>query len=242
MKQSDSKIDKAPPPEDIGTAPQHVEDRTRGRIACCRFCGTAQWVPEPAAHQQDYCVRCGARIEQVADLMRSNRIAARCALIGLLLLVPAMSWPMLTVEQFLEYKEAGLVKAVAELIRFREYFLASVIGIASILFPVLKLGFLLVLTSPWAIAGPHSPRSFSVLRAMAWVVEKTGRWGMLEVFLVCVMVFAFRLSNVFHVDWKIGTAVFTLMVLLTMVSGEHFRSAVFGEVHGEQRQPKAAGA
>ena len=211
-------------------------DQPSRRIECCPFCRTPQWAPESTAGEQLRCVRCDERLDTCDDLERNIRLSSWYTLLGVLLLVPAFSWPMLVMEQFLERKETGLVRAVVELVRYHEYFLAAVIGIASIVFPVVKLGFLLVLTSRWAIRRRHNRWTYGVLRFMNSAVEKTGRWGMLEVFLVGVMVFAFRMSDVFHVDWRFGTVVFTLMVLCTMAAGEYFRPEIYGDVYDERRE------
>ena len=167
--------------------------------------------------------------------MRRARLSHRLAACGVLLLLPAYFLPMLTIEQFVERTEAGLVVGVVELCQRGEWLLAAVIGLFSGVLPVVKLAGLVVVTSSWAVERRHVPAVYARLRRICRLVEGTGRLGMLEVFVVAIIVFAFRASATFDVAVKPGTAVFLLLVLITMLAGHCFDPRVYGSCFDDQR-------
>jgi paraquat-inducible protein A len=167
--------------------------------------------------------------------MRRARLSHALAVCGILLLLPAYFLPMLSIEQLVERTEAGLVMGVVELIQRGEWLLAGVIGLFSGVLPVVKLAGLAVVSSSWAVERCHSPAVYARLRWMCRLVEGTGRLGMLEVFVVAVIVFAFRASATFEVAVKPGTGVFLLLVLITMLAGHCFDPRVYGSAFDDQR-------
>lgn len=198
----------APPPD--GT--EHVE--------CCPFCSEPYETGEAPEGYEWYCTSCKETLPDAADIERNISISHRFALAGLLLLVPAFSLTMLSVEQFGVRTDAGLVQGVITLIKSGEYFLGAVIGILSGVLPCLKLMGLCILTSRrFVTIGQH--------RIIHRLVEFSGRWGMIDVFLAAVMIYAFKFSAMFEITPKPGIVAFTAMVLCTLLSSWFFDTRIF---------------
>lgn len=138
--------------------------------------------------------------EQVAGYRRTPDLdagrAARGVARGLGALLTAGAWglyvlgvtlPMVSVQRLRFWTdEPSLIELIAGVIESGDLFLAIVVMIFSIIFPVLKLGYL----SLAAIAGPErAPRA--ALDHIGWL----GKWSMMDVLLVAIAVFAAKTSG-----------------------------------------------
>ena len=127
------------------------------------------------------------------------------------LLVAGWTLPIMTVERLLFLShEISILKGVTELWGEGEYFLAVVIGLFSIVLPVVKLALALHLFYR-ADAGSGRMR-----RALVWM-EAAGRWSMLDVFVVALIVVAVRTSLIDDVSVHAGVYVFTTAIVLSLL-------------------------
>lgn len=95
--------------------------------------------------------------------------------------------------------------------------IAIIIFLASILIPLLKLLILFYL----AFTAHSGARSEFKLKLYKFV-EAIGRWSMLDIFLLAVLVAILKLGPMAHVEPGLGSFMFLLVVIFTM-----FASAVF---------------
>ena len=118
--------------------------------------------------------------------------------------------PMLTTSKFVIFQNRiSLVSALIELLKASEYFLFVVIFTFSIFFPTMKL---LALYQIW-----NSP-SKGVLRRKARLhgLVTAGKWSMLDVFVVAVLVVSLKLRAIAHVEVHFAIYAFAGSVLLMM--------------------------
>ncbi|GGO75654.1 hypothetical protein GCM10011348_00960 [Marinobacterium nitratireducens] len=126
------------------------------------------------------------------------------------LLIAGFFAPMFTLEQFVFiHNRFSLLSGVWQLARDGEFALFLLIVCFSVLLPVLKLLVLLRLTGA---AIRHDSRLPRYLRLM----HSYGRWSMLDVFVVAVMVVAVKLRAVAEVQVHWGLYAFAAAVLLTL--------------------------
>ncbi|MDC0936350.1 paraquat-inducible protein A [Pirellulales bacterium] len=182
-------------------------------LKSCHCCGLIQRSPDfPGA----VCARCETALESWLSRFAGNRLAAAFALAGLFLYLPAMFLPFLRIEQLGQAHESSLLVGVRTL--FTEgHLLVGVIVLAfSVVLPVFKLAALLFLSQRrWQLQHRH--------RAMTYrIVEQLGRWGMLDVLLVAVMVAFIKLGGLVEFGAGPGLIMFALFVLLSLCA-----SAVF---------------
>lgn len=95
--------------------------------------------------------------------------------------------------------------------------IAIIIFLASILIPLLKLLILFYLAFA-ANSGRHSEFKVKLYK----FVEAIGRWSMLDIFLLAVLVAILKLGPMAHVEPGLGSFMFLLVVIFTMLA-----SAVF---------------
>lgn len=148
--------------------------------------------------------------------MRSRSRSAAFALAGLILYPLAIGLPILRIEQ-LGYSHAtnvwqGMVALLAE----GEWGVGLVVLVCSLVIPVLKLVAMLVLsTAGHSVGQTH--------RAMTYrLVEWVGKWGMVDVLLVAVLVAMVKLGSWAEVQPGPGLVAFAAVVILSLLSTAFF--------------------
>jgi paraquat-inducible protein A len=128
------------------------------------------------------------------------------------LLVLGMYMPLLKIEKMLFWENRySVVTGVFGLADDGQYVLAIVVFFWSVIFPIAKLALLYWL---WFGRTDSRQRS-SVLR----VLDKLGKWSMLDVYIVAVMIVALKLGPLAEVTVEPGFYYFGGAVVLSMLIG-----------------------
>jgi paraquat-inducible protein A len=131
------------------------------------------------------------------------------AALGLLLL--GLTWPVLTLEKFYFFANTvSLWSALLQLIAEREWGLVVLLGLFSVVFPILKILWLFALWNLEAAAGERHRRHLHWLAVFA-------RWSMLDVFVVALLVVSVKLGALAQAHVELGIYAFAASVVLTMV-------------------------
>lgn len=158
-----------------------------------------------------HCPRCGTELERDAGRQRERILPLTVA--SLIMFVVANSFPIVEIELQGLSSRTTLFGAVLSLTTEGMSLVALLVLATTILFPLLQLLFLLYLLT--SLAKQRRPPGFSwLVRAM----QSLRPWGMIEVFLLGVLVAIVKLSNMATVIpgvalWAFGV----LTVLLTAV-------------------------
>lgn len=163
------------------------------------------------------CCRCGARI----FARRPNSIAKTWALLisAVLLYLPANLLPIMTVRSFGQGTPDTVMSGVIALVQHGMFPIAAVVFVASILVPTFKLlGIALLLLS----VQRHqqlSPRQRVVMfRFIEWI----GRWSMLDIFVIAILVAIVNFGSIASVEAGWGAMAFASVVILTMLAALTF--------------------
>ena len=166
------------------------------------------------------CPHCASRlIEEFegASLGARDRTAA-LALAALVLFPPAVLLPVMRVEQLGHAHETGILRGAAALITDGHGWLGLIVLLCSVVVPVLKLSGLFVLTTT-------KIRTTPATRAFVWrMVERTGRWGMLDVLLVAAVVAMVKIGDLVAIEPGVGAFVFASVVVLSLLASMSFDS------------------
>jgi len=154
------------------------------------------------------------------------------AILAAILLVAGWVLPIMTIERLLFLsQELSILQGVVELWSEDETFLAIVIGGFSILLPAVKIALALYL---WF----HAEAGSESLRRALSHLEVAGRWSMLDVFIIALLVVAIRTSLIDDVTVHPGVYVFTAAIVLSLVVVQRMavlaRRAVAQGAGGEQ--------
>lgn len=122
-----------------------------------------------------------------------------------------ISLPMLTITKFYLVKNSfSVVSGIVELLTNGQFILFAILTTFTILLPVVKLQILFrLLSNP----GTDNPKMAYYLRLM----HDYGRWAMLDVLVVAVLVVTVKLGAIANVTVHSGLYVFCASVLLTML-------------------------
>lgn len=128
----------------------------------------------------------------------------------------AIFLPMLTLKYFvlgffvLKQKTISLYSTLTTLQEAGEIILFLVIFLFSIIFPILKLVIL-------ALATNITVAPKSVLARLFHWIEQFGKWSMLEVFVVALLLVSVKLGALLAVQVHHGVYLFALAVVITML-------------------------
>jgi paraquat-inducible protein A len=155
------------------------------------------------------CVRCGAKLYS-RKRNSLDRVLA-LTLTGLILFIVANVYPFLTFRLEAQIQETNLITGIIELYNQGMWIVAGVVLLTSILMPLLELtGMLYVLLplqfnrQPWKL-----PIFFRLIRSFK-------PWGMMEVFMVGILVAFVKLSKMATIIP--GIALFAFMTLIFVLA------------------------
>jgi paraquat-inducible protein A len=178
----------------------------------CHTCGLVSRA-SPGAH----CPRCGFALRY----RKWNSIARAWALLiaAALLYVPANVYPVMTVIRLGAGGPSTIIGGVHELILAGMWPLAALVFTASIVVPLLKLFGLSLLLVSTQFRWRTRLRERTVLYR---VVDLVGRWSMIDVFMVSILVALVQFGAIAMVRPGVGATAFAAVVILTMFAAASF--------------------
>lgn len=180
-------------------------------LAGCHTCGKVSPVS---------CGRC-PRCNSPLHLRKPNSIQRTVALMlaAAALYIPANVLPIMTVVELGDVTENTILSGMASFWRTGAYPIAIVIFTASILIPLLKIVALTWLCL--AASGKLHP-SPGMLGKIYWFTELLGRWSMIDIFVVGILVALVQLGNYMSITVGPGALAFAGVVVLTMFAAMSF--------------------
>lgn len=188
--------------------------RSQG-LAGCHTCGKLNRLPPGHAHAS--CVRCGSGLHsrKVNSLQRTWALLITAAILYL----PANIYPVMQVTYFGRTETDTIMSGVIAFLQHGDWPLALLIFFASVTVPMLKLmGLAYLLISV-------QRRSRSGLRdrtRLYRIIESVGRWSMIDIFMVSVVVALVQLGNLATIQAGIGATAFAGVVVVTMFASMSF--------------------
>jgi paraquat-inducible protein A len=163
------------------------------------------------------CTRCGATVH----VRRPNSIVRTWALLitAMILYIPANVLPIMTVSALGQGSPDTIMSGVITLMKHGMLPIAAVVFIASILVPTFKLvGIALLLYS----VQRHQPLSARQRILMYRFIEFIGRWSMLDIFVIAILVAVVNFGRIASVEANLGAVAFATVVILTMLAALTF--------------------
>lgn len=192
------------------------------RFKACHGCGLVQVTPATFEGVKVLCRRCGTRFAGPIHLGRARSRSAAAALGALVLFFPAVTLPILEMEKLGHRHASSLLGGTFELIRHGEWLVGGVVFFFSLLFPFCKMALLLELNLWGWMDKSHQALTH---RLLEWL----GRWSMLDVLLLAMLVMFVKLGEV--VVFRPGPALFAfvLCVIMNLVASMTFRPEAIWE-------------
>jgi len=183
----------------------------RAGLAVCHVCLATSPCEAPV------CGRCGAALHP--RIPHSVQRTMALAVAAALLYLPANLLPIMVTSQFGRSTENTIIGGVVRLLDMGSYPVAIVILVASVLIPLGKLAALGLLCGVVTRGGETSPRQRTTLYR---ITELVGKWSMVDVFVVAVLVALVQMGGIMQVKPGAAALAFAGVVVLTMLAAESF--------------------
>lgn len=180
-------------------------------LAACHIC--CKLAPVELHH----CPRCGS----VMHLRKNDSIQRTLALLitACLLYIPANLYPIMITDQLGSSEGSTILGGVMILIHHGSIPVALVIFLFSVMVPLSK--FMSMFYLVWTVKR-HSPVSPRQRTVMYQVTEFVGKWSMVDVFVVAILVALVHLEGLLTIAPGIAALSFAGVVIVTMIAAESF--------------------
>ena len=191
----------------------------------CHLCGLV--VRAKAGHGL-YCPRCGSTLH----FRKPNSIGRSWALLitAMIMYIPANALPVMHTTSLGNTQGDTILSGIVYFLKHGDWPLALIIFVASVMVPLLKmiaLGYLLISVQRHSLIR-HRQRTI-----LYRITELVGRWSMVDVFVVALMVALVHLGNLAEINPGFGALAFSAVVILTMVAAMSFDPRLIWD-HQEQ--------
>lgn len=204
----------------------------------CTMCGCLSHPPalQPGRYSSLHCPRCGVRLHRHQD-NRSIEITWALLIAAAILYIPANTLPIMSFYTLSNNQPDTILSGVFSLWAAGQWPLAVIVFLASIVVPLLKLltlGYLLVSIQMHSRWRPHDR-----VRLYRFT-EYIGRWSMLDVFVIAILVGLVQFGTLARVEANAATFSFAAVVVLTMLAARTLDAHLIWkharqEDHHEQR-------
>lgn len=188
----------------------HIKAAERG-LAGCHTCHRVAPVSGKT------CPRCGTTLHLRKPASIQNTVALMAAATALY--IPSHMLPIMTVVELGDVTHNTIIGGMMTFWRTGAYPIAIVIFTASILIPLLKI---VALTWLCAAATGKVHPSPAALGRIYWFTELLGRWSMIDIFVVGILVSIVQLGNYMTITPGPGALAFAGVVMLTMFAAMSF--------------------
>lgn len=188
-----------------------------GNTAASRSLASCHLCLKLADANLHHCPRCG----EALHLRKANSLQRTLALLvtACALYIPANVLPIMITDQLGSAEPSTILGGVVLLINMDSIPIAAVIFIASVMVPLGKLIALFYLC--WSISRkrPVSPRQRTI---MYRATELIGKWSMVDVFVVSILVALVHLTGLLVILPGAAAVAFAGVVIVTIMAAESF--------------------
>jgi paraquat-inducible protein A len=184
-----------------------------GLLACTRCRATVRSI----GADRSLCPRCRAPLHQ----RKPHSIATTTALVlsAALLYIPANVLPVMNTQTLFSDADDTILSGVISLATSGSWPLALLVFFASIVVPLLKL---LVMGDILIAVARKSARYRRQRSRLFRIVEFIGRWSMLDVFAISLLVTLVQVQSLAAIHVRPGALAFAAVVVLTMLAAQSF--------------------
>jgi paraquat-inducible protein A len=190
-----------------------VTAASRG-LSACHGCGL---LTQTGHHHATHCPRCGAGVHA----RKPDSIARTWAFLiaAMIMYIPANVLPIMITDSLFGAQADTIMSGVAYLWHHGSWHLALIVFIASVAVPMLKIMALIVLVVSVQFRSAWDPLQRTRLYR---VVELVGKWSMLDIYVVALMVALVQLKALATISAGPGAVAFGAVVVLTMFAAMSF--------------------
>jgi len=186
-------------------------------LLSCHDCGRLSRATDFPRGKHAHCPRCGSRLHA----RKANSLTTSTALLisAAVLYIPANVLPVSTVIYLGEGESDTIFSGVKILFQSGDVPVAALLFFASILVPMLKMALLAWLLLSVKFRWLWRPKDRTVVYRL---VEAIGRWSMLDIFVISILVALIKLEALATMEAGPGAIAFCAVVVLTIFAAGAF--------------------
>jgi len=195
----------------------HALTAREASLVGCHSCSLVSSIPSTARSRHLRCPRCGAALYA----RKPNSLARTWALViaALILYIPANLFPVTVVTSLGQTQSDTIMSGVIYFVQSGAWYLGLIIFIASVAVPIMKFIVLIYLL----ISVQRGSRSRLHDRTRLYhITEAVGRWSMVDVYVVTILVALVKLGGLANIDAGLGAVYFAAVVVITMFAAITF--------------------
>lgn len=214
-------------------SPHEPQTAHEAGLLQCRICGC---LSHPPAHTGKRtimkCPRCGAQLHLDGH---SNSVEVTWALLiaSAILYIPANVLPIMSVYMLGSGQPDTIISGVFHLLESGQWPLALIVFVASIVVPLLKLITLSFLLISIQMKSRWRQRDRMILYK---ITEYVGRWSMVDVFVISILVGLVQFGNFARVEANAGSFSFAAVVVLTMFAARTLDEHLIWDISRKEEQ------
>lgn len=187
------------------------DSAARAGYARCEVCGKVS----PIATRK--CPRCRSSLHLREPQSIQNTLAL--LITAAILYIPANILPMMTTTKLGQSVTSSIMGGVMIFIDEGSYLIAGIIFFASIVIPSIK-----ILVLFWLCYCAMRAKRFShtQLTQIYRVTEFIGKWSMIDVFVVAILVALVHIVGIVYVTAGFAAMAFSMVVIITMLAAQKF--------------------
>jgi paraquat-inducible protein A len=194
----------------------------------CSTCGLVNAIPETQTASPFICIRCGSTLHK----RKPNSLQFTWALLltAAVLYIPANAYPMMITTSLGKSHSSTIIGGMIELWQHGSEPVAVIIFVASVMVPIIKMVILVILL--WLARHP-GPLNAEQKTRLYRITELIGRWSMVDVFVVAIMVALIQSGNLMSVLPGPAALAFSAVVITTMLAAMAFDPRLLWDTQGK---------
>ncbi|WP_246285630.1 paraquat-inducible protein A [Nguyenibacter vanlangensis] len=198
-------------------------------LVACQSCGLVGELNEPVSNLRcvGVCPRCDHRVWRRAPETLARTTAFLIA--AIVFYVPANLYPVMTFFKIGGGGSHTIIEGAIELWQDGMVPLSLLVFFASIAVPMLK-----IVSLSWMVVCTWRGSSFALVQRtrLFHLVDIIGRWSMIDVFMVSILVAVVRFNSLANVTANAGMVSFAAVVVLTLFAASSFDPRVMWDAAG----------
>ena len=194
-------------------------------LVSCHDCHLLSRMPKTSGRGTAHCPRCGGELHQ----RKTNSIARTWALViaAMVFYIPANVLPMTITSAIGTVSADTIMSGVIYFMQHGSWEIALIIFTASVFVPFLKFIILIYLLLSVQFKWVRQPKNLTRLYRFT---EAIGRWSMLDIYVVTILVALVKLGFLANIEAGPAALYFALVVVTTMIAAESFDPRLIWDV------------
>ncbi|WP_320034881.1 paraquat-inducible protein A [Halarcobacter sp.] len=184
-------------------------------------CKNCHKVFEKENSNEFICDRCHCKVTKRRKF--SLQISFALVISAMLLYIPAMIYPIMNITQLGVDNKSTIIEGIISFLNYKDYFIAIVILVASVIIPLIKLiGLFLIFLSLLVNNNMDNKLKLNIFNT----IEFIGKWSMVDIYVVALLSSIVQVGEIFNIKGGLAATSFTLVVILTMIAANSFDTRI----------------